>query len=250
MVAFRKVRVGRASEDVVAQIEQVILSGQLSPGDRLPSERELAEQFGLSRMTIRDALRVLESTGYVEIKVGAGGGAFVREPNFDPLSNSLSSMLRFKKATILELAEARKIVETATAELAAKRATAEDLEALRQAVETARQSFETGDSLYTPQHSVDFHAALAKAAKNYVLDLTVNSFRTLFYRVLEELLPTSDMAERAIRDHWAIYQAIEAGDGERARQLMTEHLNYFENKVRALGEDFPFEGEAASHPES
>lgn len=231
---FRKVRVGRASEDVVEQIEQVILSGQLQPGDRLPSERELAEQFGLSRMTIRDALRILESTGFIEIKLGAGGGAFIREPNFDPLSNSLSSMLKFKKATILELAEARKIVETATAELAAQRATAEDLEALRLAVESAKQAYESGDSNYTPQYSVDFHAALAQAAKNYVLDLTVNSFRTLFYEVLEQLLPTSDMAERAIRDHWAIYKAIEARDSERARQLMTEHLGYFETKVQAF----------------
>lgn len=231
---FRKVRVSRASEDVVDQIEQAILSGQLPPGERLPSERDLAEQFGLSRMTIRDALRVLESTGFVEIKLGAGGGAFVREPNFAPLSNSLSSMLKFKKATILELAEARKIIEIATAELAAQRATDDDLEALRLAVETARQAYETGNSNYTPQHSVDFHAALAKAAKNYVLDLTVNSFRTLFYEVLEQLLPTSDMAERAIRDHWAIYKAIKARDGEQARQLMTEHLRYFEDKVQAF----------------
>lgn len=234
---FRKVRVSRASEDVVDQIEEAILSGQLPPGDRLPSERELAEQFGLSRMTIRDALRVLESTGFIEIKLGAGGGAFVREPNFAPLSNSLSSMLKFKKATILELAEARKIVETATAELAAQRATDEDLEALRLAVETAREAYETGNSNYTPQHSVDFHAALARAAKNYVLDLTVNSFRTLFYEVLEQLLPTSDMAERAIKDHWAIYKAIEAHDGEQARQLMTEHLRYFEDKVQAFIEN-------------
>lgn len=240
---FRKVRVARASEDVVEQIEQAILSGQLPPGDRLPSERELAEQFGLSRMTIRDALRVLESIGFIEIKLGAGGGAFVREPNFAPLNHSLSSMLKFKKATILELAEARKIVETATAELAAQRATAEDLEALRRAVETARQAYETGDSAYSPQHSVDFHGALAKAAKNYVLDLTVNSFRTLFYEVLEQLLPTSDMAQRAITDHWAIYKAIEARDARRARELMIEHLRYFEDKVQAMQQDLTLEDE-------
>lgn len=240
---FRKVRVARASADVAEQIEQLIHSGQLSPGDRLPSERELAEQFGLSRMTVRDGLRMLEANGLIEIKVGANGGAFVREPNFAPLNHSLSSLLKFKKATILELAEARKIIETATAELAAQRATAEDLEALRSAVETARQAYESGDSTYSPQHSVDFHAALAKAAKNHVLDLTVNSFRTLFYEVLEQLLPTSDMAQRAITDHWAIYKAIEAGDAQRARELMIEHLGYFENKVQAMQDDLLLEDE-------
>jgi GntR family transcriptional repressor for pyruvate dehydrogenase complex len=239
---FRKVRIGRASDEVAEQIEQAILSGQLSPGDRLPSERELAEQFGLSRITVRDALRILESTGFLEIKLGASGGAFVREPSFAPLSNSLSSMLKFKKATILELAEARKIVETATAELAAQRATAEDLEALRLAVETASRAYENGESAYSPQYSVDFHAALARAAKNYVLDLTVNSFRMLFYEVLEQLLSTSDMAQRAISDHWAIYKAIEARDARRARELMIEHLSYFEDKVQTMQDDLPVEG--------
>ncbi|HET7089445.1 MAG TPA: FadR/GntR family transcriptional regulator [Anaerolineae bacterium] len=239
---FRKVQAVRASKDVVAQVEQAIFSGRLSPGDRLPSERELAEQFGLSRITVRDALRILESNGLIEIKVGASGGAFVREPNFDPLRNSLSSMLKFKKASILELAEARKVIETATAELATQRATPEDLQALRSAVEAARQSLDTGDLYYMP-HSVSFHIALAQAAKNSVLYLTVNSFRTLFFNVLEQLLPTVDMAERAIEDHWAILQAIEAGDGARARQLMMEHLTYFENKVRALQDGPLFERE-------
>ena len=230
---FQKVKIARASEEVIKQVENAIFSGRFSPGERLPSERELAEQFGLSRMTIRDALRVLESTGLVQIKVGAGGGTFVREPNLDQFSNSLSSMLRFKKTTILELAEARKVVETATAELAAQRATAEDLEALLHAVESARQALESGDPHYMP-HSLDFHVALARAARNHVLNLTVNSFRTLLAEVLEKLLPTPDMAERAVRDHWAIYEAVQAHDGPKARQLMAEHLSYFEDKVRAL----------------
>jgi len=235
---FERVRVTRASEDVVEQVKSAIFSGRFSPGERLPSEREMAEQFGLSRMTIRDALRILESAGMVEIKLGAAGGAFVREPNLDPFHNSLSSMLRFKKATILELAEARKIVETATAELAAQRATAEDLEALRRAVDSAKIAREEGDPHYMP-HSVDFHVALARAARNHVLNLTVNSFRTLLANVLEKLLPTPDMAERALHDHWEIYKAVEARDGAKARRLMAEHLSYFEDKVRALeGTDF------------
>src|SRR5262245_7819270 len=79
---FTKVRVGRVSEEVVKQVQEAIFSGELKPGDRLPPERELAEQFGLSRMSVRDALRTLESSGLVKIKVGSSGGAFIREPNF------------------------------------------------------------------------------------------------------------------------------------------------------------------------
>lgn len=233
---FQRVRVGKVSEAVVKQVQEAIFSGQLEPGDRLPPERELAEQFGLSRMSVRLALRTLESAGLVEIRVGSSGGAFIREANFDPLRETLASMLRSKKASILDLAEARKIVETATAELAAQRATEEDLQALREAVEAARRSFKSGDPNYGP-HSVNFHAALARAAKNHVLDLTVQSFRAFFSDVLEKFLPTPDMAERALADHWEMYKAVEARDSARARQIMSEHLAYFENKVKALGDN-------------
>jgi DNA-binding FadR family transcriptional regulator len=240
---FKKVQVGRASDEAVEQIEQAIYAGKLTPGDRLPPERELAEIFGLSRMTIRDALRILESNGLVEIRLGANGGAFVREPNFGSLSHSISSMIKFKRATLLELAEARKIIETATAELAAKRATEEDLEAMRLAVEEADEAFAEDDTYYMP-HSVAFHVALAKAANNYLLELTVQSFRTLFFNVLEQLLPTTDMAERAITDHRAIYEAVKARDGALARRLMAEHLTYFEQQLTALEDDSLLVGEA------
>lgn len=234
---FTRVRVGRVSEEVVKQVQEAIFSGELGPGDRLPPERELAEQFGLSRMSVRDALRTLESSGLVEIKVGSSGGTFIREPNFDPLRESLSSILRSKKANILELVETRKIVETAIVELAAQRATEEDLLAMREAIEAAQRSLEAGDPNYGP-HSVNFHAALARAGKNHVLNLTVRSFRAFFSDVLEKLLPTEDMARRAIADHWELYRAIESHDGQRARQIMSEHLSYFENKVKSLGDKF------------
>jgi len=230
---FQRVRVGKVSEEVVKQVQEAIFAGVLEPGDRLPPERELAEQFGLSRMSVRLALHTLESSGLVEIRVGSNGGAFIREPNFDPLRETLASMLRSKKASILDLAEARKIVETATAELAAQRATDEDLQALQTAVEAARRSFESGNLNYGP-HSVNFHAALARAAKNHVLELTVQSFRGLFSDVLEKFLPTRDMAEKAVADHWELYQAIAAHDNRRARELMSEHLDYFETKVKAI----------------
>lgn len=233
---FQRVRVGRVSEEVVKQVQEAIFSGELAPGDRLPPERELAEQFGLSRMSVRDALRRLESSGLVEIKVGSNGGAFTREPNFDPLRETLSSMLRWKKANILELVETRKIVETAVAGLAAQRANKEDLREMREAIEAAQRALSSGQPNYGP-HSVKFHAALAKAAKNHVLNLTVRSFRGWFSDVLEKLLTTADMAERAIADHWELYKAIEAHDAERARELMAQHLAYFEKKVKKLGDN-------------
>ena len=239
---FQKIQVGRVSEEIVRQIEQAIYSEKLLPGDRLSSERELAEQFGVSRMTVRDALRILESNGLVEIRVGANGGAFIREPNLDPFNSSLNNILKFKKASLLELAEARKIIETATAELAAERANPTDLDTLRDVVIAAKEALRSGDLYYMP-HSVNFHSALAKSAKNYILELTVSSFRAQFYNVLAKLLPTRDMAEKAQEDHWGIYKAVNAGNGKLARDLMATHLSYFENKVHGLSSDLLVEDE-------
>ncbi len=230
---FRAVRVARASQDIVQQIKESIFAGKLAPGDRLPSEKELAEQFGLSRITVRDALRVLESQGLIGIKVGAGGGAFVANPSSKPLSNMLSDMLRLQGGTTKELVEARHVIETSIVTLAAQRATAEDLEAMRRAIAAARAARTAGDPRFTP-HSVDFHMALAKAAKNQVLLVTVNSLQTFFHETLDRLLPDDRMAQRAIEDHQKLLNAIAAHDVEQANRVMREHLNYFEKRVQKL----------------
>ncbi|HTD47135.1 MAG TPA: GntR family transcriptional regulator, partial [bacterium] len=135
---FRPVRLTRASDEVVRQIKARIFGSRLPPGAQLPSEKDLAEQFGLSRITIRDALRVLESEGLIDIKVGARGGAFVSRPSARRVSESLTNLLRLRQITIQELTEARLAVEPSVASLAAQRATAEDIAAMEQAVAGAR----------------------------------------------------------------------------------------------------------------
>ena len=229
---FKPVRVARASADVVEQIKGEIFAGRLSAGDRLPSEKELAEQFNLSRVTVRDALRILESHGLIHIKVGAGGGAFVSDPSLELLTQSLSTLLRLNRINLSELVEARKIIEAATVELAAVRATPEDVRVLERALGGAQAALSAGDLHYMP-HSVEFHVAIALAAHNQVLLFTVNSFRTMFYEVLETLLPTENMARRAARDHALILAAIKAHQPEKARRLMLAHLQYFEDQLRA-----------------
>lgn len=227
--AFRPVRLARASDEVVQQIKALIFGGRLASGDPLPSEKDLTEQFGLSRITIRDALRVLESEGLIEIKVGARGGAFVAQPSAQRVSESLTNLLRLQRITIQELIEARLAVEPHVASLAAKRATAADIAAMEQAVENARAGRTAGDPRFMP-HSVAFHIALAEAAKNQVLLSTVNSIRTPFQEALATL-PADDMAERAIADHRQILDAIKAHDPQRAQRLMHAHITYFAKRA-------------------
>ncbi len=227
---FRPVRVTRASEEIVHQVKALIFGGRLGPGDPLPSEKDLAEEFGLSRVTVRDALRVLESQGLIEIKVGARGGAFVASPSTHPVSESLANMLRLKRATFQDLGEARLLVEPHVAFLAAQRATPEDMRAMEEAVTGARGARAAGDPYFIPS-SVAFHIALAEAAKNPVLLFAVDSFRTLFHEALAALLPADDMAARAIADHQRILDAIRARDADAARRLMHDHLSYFAARV-------------------
>src|SRR6266498_379766 len=100
---FTPVRPARVSHDIVHQIKTQIFTGHLPAGNRLPSENELGDQFGVSRTTVRDALRVLESQGLIDIKVGAGGGAFVAAPRHETVSESLSNMLKLQNVDIAQL---------------------------------------------------------------------------------------------------------------------------------------------------
>jgi DNA-binding FadR family transcriptional regulator len=227
------VRVARASQDVVQQIKTHIFEGNLAPGDRLPSEKQLAEQFGLSRITVRDAMRVLESQALITIRVGAGGGAFVAPPNPASANELLTDLLRLQRANIRELVEARLVIETSIVNFASQRAARADLEAMQRAIDHARAGRAAGNPHFMP-HSVDFHVALAQAAKNPVLLFTVNSLRAVFYSVLEKLIPDDQMAQRAIADHQKILDAVAAHDADRAAQLMREHLSYFEKRARKL----------------
>src|SRR5437763_2426782 len=104
---FNRVRPTRASTYVIEQIREAIFSGRYRPGDRLPTERELALQFGVSRVTIRDALRALEATGLIRVKVGGQGGPYVAKPNIGQLSDSLSTQFQLQGTSFQELAEAR-----------------------------------------------------------------------------------------------------------------------------------------------
>lgn len=233
---FQPVRATRASDGIIRQIKDLIFDGHLKPTDALPSEKDLAGQFQVSRITVRDGLRVLESQGLINIKVGARGGAFVARPSTLPVSESLANMLRLKQATLRHLVEARILVEPHVADIAARRATAEDLRAMEEAIAAARAGRAAGDRYFIPT-SVAFHLALAEAAKNPVLFFTVNSFRALFHEALAALLPADDMAERAVDDHQRILEAIRARDGERARRLMQDHVSYFAARVSPTAGD-------------
>ena len=224
---FTPVRTARASSDVITQVRDAILSGRYRQGDRLPTEREMARHFGVSRVTVRDALRALEAAGLVEVRVGGHGGPFVAAPNPALLSESLGTHLHLQGSSFQELAEARLALETTAARLAAERATEEDLASLRGALEHPENW--GGDSA---AQSVDFHTALVRCAHNVALETMWLATRALLQEAFDTLHHRQpDMIGVAERVHRQLYAAVEAKDGELAVKLMRDHLYDFAERA-------------------
>ena len=220
---FRPVSVGRASEDVVRQIKAAIHAGTLRPGDGLPSERELTERLGVSRVTVRDALRTLEATGLVEIRVGARGGAFVTAPEPDYVGEGLTNMLLLSSISAEEVTEGRMIFEVGAMPLVCQRRTKEDLAALDELCARSRVSLESGR--YDVQLSVDFHLRLAACTHNPALQLIADSFQTPMVLAMEQARDVDpEMGERGVREHEQLVQVIRRRNASQARRLMEAHL--------------------------
>ncbi|MDX6397048.1 MAG: GntR family transcriptional regulator, transcriptional repressor for pyruvate dehydrogenase complex [Gaiellaceae bacterium] len=219
---FSPVSVPRTSSSIAAQIRNAILGGKLTEGERLPPERELAEQFGVSRVSVRDALRALEAMGLIEVRVGARGGAFVTAPTGSLVGQTISDMMMMQVLTPEDVVEARLIVELGTVTLATARATEANLAALRELDIQAREALAA--RTYTRELSWDFHALLALAAQNGAVEGLTRSFRHSLsmhpYRTREG----ARAHERTVEEHGRIREAIERRDGTTARREMAVHL--------------------------
>src|SRR3954449_8644035 len=141
---FAPINVARASSAIAEQIRTAIVSGRLTEGERLAPERELAEQCGVSRVTVRDALRSLEAMGLIEVRVGARGGAFVTAPTGARVAQAMSDMMMMSVISPEDVVESRLIVELGTVTLASARATEEDLQGLRDLAERGQAALDAG----------------------------------------------------------------------------------------------------------
>jgi GntR family transcriptional regulator, transcriptional repressor for pyruvate dehydrogenase complex len=219
---FAPVTVTRASSSIVDQIRAAIVGGQLSAGSRLPPERALAEQFEVSRVTVRDALRALEAMGLISVRVGARGGAFVTAPTGSVVAQTMSDMMLMSAVTPEDVVEARLIVELGTVTIACARATDEDLALLRELCERGRKAL--ADKTYTRELSWDFHSLLAKAAHNGAVEGLTQSFRSSLSMHPIRTREGTKAHERTVDEHLRILDALEQRDGGAARSEMARHL--------------------------
>lgn len=229
-MTFTPIKPKKISAQIAEQIRNSIMSGEFVPGDRLPPERELAEMFGVSRPSVREALNILGASGLVEAL--QGGGTTVKSLMEQGSGNTLSDMIRVEQERALDVIEVRKCMESWTAYFAAKRALPEDLRRMEQIIDGMRQNLET----LQPSEDLDanFHIVVARATHNVVwMHLMQNIFDAMkeFQRgVWRAVYLTEDDQKQLFIHHQGVYQAINNRDAERARILMLEHLGFAEER--------------------
>jgi len=228
---FRPVSVGRISEIIVEQIRVLMRQGQLKPGDRLPPERDLCERFGVSRVTVREALRMLESSGLVQIRVGARGGAFVTAPSSDRVGEGLTDMLTLSAISAADVTEVRMILEVGIVPIVCERATEQDLADLDEICERSEAALRSGE--YTMRYSLEFHTRVAEATHNPAVVMLVESFREPIHMSLEQAREVApEMGELGTREHERFVEAVRRRDADAATKIMRKHL---ERTARRVG---------------
>ena len=220
-------RVLKAYEQVADQLRDLILSGEIAPEQRLPNEAALAAQFGVSRPTIREALRELSATSLIRTTKGASGGSFVTVPTVDHISQSLSTNIhllsRAEHVSLEEFLEARDLLEVAAARLAAARRTEEDLEKLRAAIPGPRSELPREEQF---NYNQLFHSTLVVAADNTLLSICAQPVFSVLQSNLKHSKLSRRFHQRVNADHRLLVETLESGDADAAAEQMHEHLSF------------------------
>lgn len=219
-IVFEPVSNVRISSTIVHQIRGRIRSGELPVGARLPSERALCEQFGVSRRTVREALRWLEATGLITIRLGKEGGAFVSSPSVSHVGEGLTDLMTTSALTSAEVTEVRSAIELAFLPMICERATDEDIERLRRLCDEHEQA--RTDGTYTVEMSLAFHRALAECAHNAATTLLLDAMRD---SILKSLHEAHHLGTAGVDEHRRVVDAIAARDLDTAVTEMTQHLD-------------------------
>ena len=222
---FSSVGDGRYSDLISEQIKKAILKGDFRPGDKLPSEKEMIEQFGVSRVPLREALRILEHAGFITIKQGVSGGAFISDLDFKSVFEGLDSLFILSKIDFREIYETRLLLEPAVARLASQRATDNDLIKLREIDGQRKKVMKSANKDSFMVH-IDFHQYLAKITQNYMLQILLDSFSSLISKHIDRLPLTKEKLKKASWFHEKILNAMEQKRHEEVYQIMEEHLKY------------------------
>ncbi|MEK7948623.1 FCD domain-containing protein [Pigmentiphaga sp. YJ18] len=216
---------------VEKQIKEAVLDGKLQPGDFLGSENDLAEQFQVSRLPIREAMGRLQALGVVDVRTGAGGGTRIANGNDAPVVEALAIQLKLIGVGSDEVFDAQLIIEASAAEIAAKLANADDIAKMEACLARVEELVSSPED-FTPEKlttaSLAFHQSIVDASHNQFLSSIMKAISYVLYRSVNPYT-TPAVGKRLVQRHRKMLAAIVARDGELARQLLADHVA----KVRA-----------------
>ena len=242
-----QVRRQRLSEQVTGQIQELIVKGGLKPGDKIPPERKLAEQLGVSRTVIREATKALQERGLV--KVLTGSGSFVSQVKPETVSQSIGLFVSGYRGAFRSLFEVRDMLEVEIARLAAERASEEHVEQLHSSLTRMRNALSRGN--HPPgwledfvQADLSFHRVLAQATNNSLLPLLLAPITDLLLELSRKASSIPGAPETAIVYHQNILECVRSGDSQRSQELMREHLS----KAREFAQIMEQDGDDAAPP--
>lgn len=220
-ISFDAVRSARLFEEICDQIKAQLSQGRIRPGDKLPPERDLAGQFGVSRAAVREALRALEVSGIVELRKGKKGGAFLLEESA-PLAQSLGEMIDLGRVSMHDFTEARILITEVVVRLACERGKKKDFDAIERDIELLEAAIARGEGRSDTTYITNFYDLLAAATGNQMLRYLTHGIAIILAKLInvKQPPPMNDLGAR----RRAILKALRARDADKAGKLLTEHL--------------------------
>ncbi len=230
---FLPIESDRLSDKAVGQIKALIEDGRLKPGDKLPAERELIKLLSVSRASLREALRVLEVLGLIEVRTGIG--AFVKQTDAGALPAEWSALLLKTQQEVIDLLEVREALEARAVELAVKNASAEELESCSLTLANMKQSADDNDVDAAIQSDIEFHQLISKMSQNkFLIELSGSISHVLldaryaFFRQPNRILVSW-------QQHCRVVEALVKRDSQAAAEAMLQHLQDSKEVVKRLG---------------
>lgn len=231
---FKSVKSDKVSEHIIEQIRRAIFEGKLKPGDKLPPERELIKNFHVSKVTLREALRSLEILGFLEIRKGVSGGAFVTEVDMKKARDSFTNFLLFKNLSLSNLSEVRLILESHIAEKAALTVTEDDLKRLKKLIEECEYVLKHDIPIESRKNEIEFHRIIGSVTGNPILMFILDFVENLLIDTKEILQPGKEFSLKVLNAHKRIYKALRERDSKKVREEMIKHVREVEKDLIAL----------------
>lgn len=239
---FECAKTNKVSQNIVNQIRKAIFDGIFKPGDKLPSDKELMNTFGVSKGSLREAIRSLEVLGLLEVRKGALGGAFVTEVDTEKAKEGFSNFFVFRDLSIKNLFDVRLILESHIAEYAASIITSDDLQRLEQILQETRDALQNDLPMNYREKEVAFHLIIASATQNPLLIFLLDFVENLLLDAKEILNPDRDFSKKVLDAHECIYKALVARDANQARNAIIQDLKDVEEALLRIQQEKSMSG--------